>query len=191
MSRTAEDIIEEVLAREGDKYTNYPEDRGGPTKYGITQATLSQWRRRPVTPDEVAALTKDEARTIYYAEFIVSPGFLRIRDDDLRAICVDAGVNHGPRHAIKWLQAAASDEVAGIRLAQDGVLGPKTEAAVNAADPMELFLWVCAHRIRLYGRLVRADIGQAKFIAGWNNRVAEFIEDAARRLEREHRRSAG
>nr|WP_222532573.1 glycosyl hydrolase 108 family protein [Azospirillum sp. 412522] len=44
-----EAIIDTILRREGwPRYTDRPSDRGGPTKGGITLATLTNWRKRPV-----------------------------------------------------------------------------------------------------------------------------------------------
>ncbi len=54
-------IIDAILEREGDTYTNHPKDRGGPTKYGITRATLSAWRGVSVTAKDVKALTEERS----------------------------------------------------------------------------------------------------------------------------------
>ena len=34
-------LINEIINREGRKFTNLPADKGGPTKFGITQKTLT------------------------------------------------------------------------------------------------------------------------------------------------------
>jgi lysozyme family protein len=180
-------IIDNIIRREGG-YVNHPADRGGPTNFGITQRAWSAYIGRAASETEMRSITLPEAMEFYFQEYIVKPKFDKIHDPHLRELVIDAGVNHGPRHAAKWLQAAASDLAAGVRLAQDGAIGPLTLSAVNHADPQELFLWVCAYRIRLYGRLVAQDRSQAAFISGWNNRVAEFLEEAAERLEAAHRR---
>ena len=71
-----EAIIDTILRREGwPRYTNRPSDRGGPTKGGITLATLASWRKRPVTATDVAALDEAEVRAIYRARYIEEPGF--------------------------------------------------------------------------------------------------------------------
>lgn len=193
---TEQEIITGVLQREGwDKYTNHPADKGGPTKWGITLQAWRDWLHDQVLgADAVMAITEAEAREFYRVLYITGPHFDKIADAHLRELCIDAGVNHGPRHPIKWVQWAAE-------VAQDGNLGPLTLAAVNACAPLELFLWVCAFRIRLYGRLTSGDLQlkaakaaglnlQAEFTAGWCNRVAEFLESSAREIERQHKELA-
>lgn len=185
-----ETIIDEILKREGwPKFTNHAADFGGTTKGGIT---LSAWRGFSgdpmATADELADLSEGQARVFYRYRHIITPKFHLIQDPHLRHLTVDAGVHHGTRHATKWLQWAAD-------VKQDGHLGPITRAAVNAAEPNELYLWVVSFRVRLFGRLVSRDAElararqagfnlQAEFAAGWNNRAAGFIEDLARRFER-------
>ena len=163
------DIITEILGREGSKYTNDPADKGGPTKFGITQKTLSDYRGQPVTPEEVARLTEPEARSIYFQLFVRGPGFQKIIDEQLMALAVDCAVNHGRSRCVKWLQA-----IAGVT--QDGVLGPMTADAINRMDARTVYRRLLAQRVRSYGRLVTDDPTQARFAAGWANRAAEFIE---------------
>lgn len=161
------DLIDDILRREGG-YVDHPADRGGPTKYGITQDTLSQWRGHRVGKDAVQALTEAEARRIYQRQYIERPGFDKIEDATLRELIVDCGVNHGPARAAKWLQRAAG-------VTADGDVGPITLEAVNTAIPQVLFNRVLAARLEFYGRLITRDPAQSVFAAGWMARAAEFL----------------
>lgn len=163
------DLIDDILRREGG-FVDHPDDRGGATNFGITQDTLAQWRGRPVSVDEVRTLTPDEAAEIYAARYVLNPRFDGIEHDDLAALVVDCGVNHGPARAARWLQSAAG-------VAVDGMVGPVTLGAVNQQDGATLYRAVLAERCRFYGRLITRDPSQAVFAAGWANRVAEFIEE--------------
>mgnify|MGYP001259337838 FL=1 len=131
-------IIDDILAVEGEEYTDNPADSGGPTKYGITQATLAKWRRRPVTPAEVAALTREEAREIYYHRFVVDPGYVGVLElsERIAAELVDTGVNMGPAVATMFLQRSLNALNRQQRdypdIAVDGACGPRTLAALRA-----------------------------------------------------------
>jgi lysozyme family protein len=59
----------------------------------------------------------------------------------------------------------------------DGVIGPKTRAALAATDQNKLYSKVLAARLRHLGRLITHDPQQSVFAAGWMNRIAEFVED--------------
>ena len=168
---TDSDIIAAIIQREGG-YVDNPADRGGPTNHGITQATLSAWLGRPATKGEVQDLTADQASKIYMQNFVDTPGFDKIADDNLRAAVVDAGVNHGPGNATRWLQ-----EIAGV--AQDGMYGPATQGAVNALPAAHTCAQFVAARGRFYGRLIANDSSQARFAGGWLDRLGTFIEALA------------
>ncbi len=162
-------IVSAILHEEGwPKYTDSHADRGGPTKGGITLATLSRWRKRSSTIEALKALTEAEAREIYREEYVVGPGFDAIRDGLLRHQVVDAGVTSGPVRPSRWLQ-----DLVGV--AQDGKLGPKSLAAINAADPHELALRFAVRRIAFFAALVERDHGQAKWLNGWIARTSRFI----------------
>lgn len=170
---TTEDAITAVLAREGGgKFTNDPADRGGPTKYGITQAALAFYRGHPVSAQDVEQLQEPEARAIYRANYIEKPGLHLIEDDELRAALFDFGVNSGPRAAIRALQEALS-------VPADGVLGPQTLEALALANAKKMRAEVVAERVVFLGRLISADPTQARFAHGWLRRAAEFIRGLA------------
>lgn len=165
---TDDDIITAILQREGG-YVDHPEDGGGPTNHGITQGTLTGWRGRPVSVDDVKNLSETEARSIYRQRYILDPGLFKVKDDKLRAFLVDSAVNHGPKNAIKMFQRC-------LKIKDDGVFGNATFAAMVSADPGTLYRAVMAERLRFYGRLITNDHTQAAFAAGWLSRVASFVE---------------
>lgn len=174
-------IIEDILTREGSEYTNRAADRGGPCRHGITLATLSEWRGRPSTADDVRNLTETEARDIYRESYIVRPGFLGIENEAVRALVVDCGVNHGVKRAVKMLQEAA-------HVFPDGIFGPNTRSAVNRMTAAVLYRRLIAQRVRFYGQIIAHDPElkkareagygnlQAFNAGGWLARAAEFIE---------------
>ena len=169
---TIDQIIEGVLEREGG-YSDRPEDAGGPTNFGITLATLTDWRHpAAVSAADVQALSRAEAWQIYRRLYVADPGFETIADDNLRALLVDMGVNHGPARAIRWLQRV-------LGLPADGKLGPATRAALAAAHPRRVYLALCAARARIYGGMIADDPRQARFARGWLDRVADWIEAVA------------
>ena len=163
---TIEQILDEVLRREGG-YVDHPRDRGGPTNYGITRATLAAWRKAPVTAEDVQRLTEAEARAIYLRQYVEAPGFDQIVDPRLRALLVDYGVHSGPRRAIMDLQRAAGVTV-------DGAIGPQTLAAVAVQGADALRRSVLQARGRHLARLL-SDPSQRVFAGGWLNRLMEFV----------------
>ena len=168
-------IIDGILDREGDEYTNRPNDRGGPTKWGITIATLSEWLGRPATIAEVQNLARTTAWAIYHANYITRPRFNDILNPLVRELAIDTGVNHGQRQAAKWLQKVAINSF-GAAIVADGVIGPKTLAVVNAAPGRRLFYLYLRKRIAGYADIVQNDPRQLENLEGWNDRAASFIE---------------
>ncbi|TVR95612.1 MAG: hypothetical protein EA406_13620 [Rhodospirillales bacterium] len=165
-------LIDGIIRREGG-YVNHPADRGGPTKYGITAATLSAHRGLVMlaAASEVQALTLEEAREIYRHQYVSRPRFHQINDQRLQEAVVDFGVHSGPSVAARALQQAA-----GVN--DDGIVGPVTLRAVNAADPEVLALRVNLFRALFLMRLIGRNNSQAVFARGWANRLAELTEVA-------------
>jgi lysozyme family protein len=173
VSKAVDDLLDEVIAREGG-FVNHPADRGGPTKYGITQRTLSEWLGRPATVDEVRTLDEETARAIYVVRYLVGP-----RIDTLPPEIVpqafDMAVNHGPRRAVRILQEVLN--LAGWRVDVDGTVGPETRrAAFEAQEQMGPFLAnaIADQRANFYHRLVAVDPSQRVFLNGWLARAEAF-----------------
>lgn len=165
-----EGMIGEILEREGG-YTDHPNDRGGPTNFGITQATLAAYRGHGVTAADVQALTEAEARNIYRNKYFTSIQLHRIHDPYTAALAFDIAVNHGPLRAVQWLQ-----RICGVP--EDGQLGDQTEVAINSYEPVRLYQRLLARRIVAYGEIISHDHSQAVFALGWLRRAASFVEVA-------------
>lgn len=168
---TIDRILDRIIAREGG-YTNHPADRGGPTNMGVTHATLYQWHAQhpdsPI-PEQVSDLEPDHVRAIYRAGYYTGPGFDCIRHAGLLEAVVDAAVHSGPQIVTRWMQQA-------LGLTADGILGPRTRAAIELSDPDVLRVAVFARRIRHLGAIITRNPSQAAFAAGWFNRVADLLE---------------
>lgn len=163
---TNTDILSKILQWEGG-FTDDPLDRGGATKYGITAATLSHWRGRPVRTDEVKALTKDEALQIYEKLYIKDPGFDPI-PMPLKVHLIDFGINSGPAVAIRTLQDC-------LNVTADGVLGPETLGALKLQDPFVINNNLAKSRTMMIGRIVTRDPSQVKFLTGWLRRALSYL----------------
>jgi lysozyme family protein len=150
-----------IVAWEGGAiYTNSPKDPGGPTRWGVTQKALSDWRGHLVAPADVQALSAREAaqiyRTVYWAHVAgdqLPPGV------DLMVF--DAAVNMGRNRAGRCLQQA-------LGVPDDGAIGPQTLAAVAAVnDRGALIDRIRARRAALYAGFD----GYPTFGRGWMRRL--------------------
>lgn len=177
-------ILPELKAREGGaKYTNHPSDRGGPTKYGITAATLGRYRRlgRDATPDEVQGLTEPEADAIYTGLYWTGPGYSRIEPLSVRIAeeLMDTGVNMGTGLPGEWLQRALNAMNRKGRLYADlkvdGDIGGRTTEALRlliAADGREraedcILKMLNGLQTVRYLELCERRVANEDFIRGW------------------------
>lgn len=151
-------FIERVLVHEGG-YVNDPRDPGQETRWGIS--------KRAYPHLDIRNLTRSQAVDIYRRDF-----WQRVRGDELPREfafqALDAAVNHGIGNAVRWMQRAAG-------VADDGVIGPVTLAAVQRAQPADLVLRFNAERLRFYAKLTTF----STFGRGWVNRVAGNLDHAA------------
>lgn len=164
--------------REGRAPTDDPDDRGGPTRYGITRAALEEWNR--LVPErriaDAGRVDEDAAAEIYDRVYLRHYRIAEIADALLRESVFDAAVNQGPAVAVRLLQGAMLDAgIGGIAL--DGRLGPVTLGKLNAA-PRAVLVMIAElfvdRRRRRYDALIAGNPGQAKFRNGWYRRAEAF-----------------
>jgi lysozyme family protein len=129
---TIERLIDELIDREGG-YVDHPADRGGPTRWGITEAVA----RADGYSGPMQAFPRARAAAIYRRIYWLRPGFVDIakRAPRLGAELFDTGVNMGVRTAAGFLQRALNALNRGARdyqdIAVDGAIGPATLAALD------------------------------------------------------------
>lgn len=167
-------IIEKVIETEGG-YVNDPADSGGPTKYGITQNTLSSWIGRRATVEDVKALSIDTATEIYTSEYYFKPRIDQM-PEAIQDIALDTSVLHGPYNAVRMIQNVIN--ASGIAAVDtDGVAGPETLKALGEAyNEMQGYFInaIVDERIAFYEKLVARKPSQKKFLTGWENRANKF-----------------
>lgn len=128
-----EKLIDGVIAREGG-YVDHPADRGGPTRFGITEAVA----RAGGYAGAIRHLPRSMAETLYRTRYWRTPGIDRVarRAPVLAAELFDGGVNMGPAVVIGFLQRALNALNRGgadyPEVARDGLIGAGTLAALDA-----------------------------------------------------------
>jgi lysozyme family protein len=176
-------LIESLIDREGG-FVNHPSDRGGPTKYGITQAVA----RAHGYSGAMRSLPRDEAAAIYKRLYWLRPGLDRVarRSEAVAAELFDSGVNMGPAVAATFLQRALSalnrDRRDYADLVPDGRIGPATLAALDTffqlrgKQPGETVLLRALDALQgeRYIRLAERRPANEAFLYGWlANRVGD------------------
>ena len=126
----AEQLIDDVIGREGG-YSNHPADRGGATRWGITEAVARAHGYR----GDMKTFPRDEAVALYKRIYWIRPGIDRIGDlaPAIAAEMFDTGVNMGPGIAVSFLQRALNALNRGASDYPDIVPGVRVDDATVAA----------------------------------------------------------
>jgi type VI secretion system secreted protein VgrG len=161
-----------LLKAEGG-YVNHPNDRGGATNLGITQAVYREYKNNPLA--DVAQITMPEAEDLY-KRLYWNPLLLdSINSDRVADLLFNQAVNRGVNGAGKLLQRALNG--LGSQLLVDGVVGPKTIDAANLVpdDRMLMRELVKAAQVA-YVQIVEKNPSQLVFLEGWIRRTHEYFK---------------
>lgn len=164
MQSNWQNIFQWCLTHEGG-FVNDPDDPGGATNRGITQAVYDAFRRRDGLPERsVKHITDNEMALIYEQQY-----WRVVRGDDLPAgvdyAVYDFAVNSGPARAAKFLQRL-------VGVDEDGVIGQITLNALSRFDPEGVVRELCKARMAYLKRLPH----WRKFGKGWTARVMGRID---------------
>ena len=163
--------IKKVLKNEGG-YVNNPQDKGGATKYGITEKVA----RQNEYAGNMKYLTENFAKEIYYKEYWLKCNcdiISKYYSFNLAFLIFDFAVNSGVSNASKKLQIVLND-LGNAELKTDGVIGKKTlleiEKLIGSINLVE-FNYI-SKILAYYTALNQFGI----FGKGWINRVANNLK---------------
>ncbi len=175
-------LIDSIIAEEG-VYSKDPDDPGGETKYGVTQAAIDDYRDKidrnfNLAPGEIS---RDQAVQIY-DDLIRSYRLDRIADPDLRAQVIDIMVNPGIGAAGEMLLDALEERGYDVRVdPSDNVIGSRTlgiiRDLVNRRDEAELTRIsndLVRRRKAYYADQIQDKPFKKKWRKGWMERADSF-----------------
>ena len=160
-------IIDKLIDAEGRAYTTHPNDRGGPTKFGITCYDLAQHLHESMNSmsawaPRVKAMTLAVAGEIYKKKYATACRF-DVLNSGCDCVVFDFGVNSGPSRAVKFAQVVAG-------AVSDGIMGPQTIGHINGMDPATFINKLCDIRMAFLRRLGT----WGTFGRGWTARVRDL-----------------
>lgn len=155
-------IFERLMLHEGG-YVNHPNDPGGETMWGVTKRVAQAHGYY----GDMRKLPKSTAKAITEKSY-----YKAVKGDQLDRLIAwqltDAAYNHGNRQAVKFLQRA-------VGVTADGLIGPRTLAAVAEMDKNDVVFLFLAERLEFFTNL---RIWQT-FGKGWARRIVGNLRYAA------------
>ena len=147
-----------------------PDDLGGQTMVGVTMATYEEYCRRKGYPKPTTGRLMDLSyndwksilKMLYWDRWNAD----EIRSQSIAEIVCDFVWASGV-HGIKVPQ-----DLVGV--IPDGIVGPKTLAAVNSRNPRELFDQIKIARFDFIEDICRKRPASNKFKRGWMNRINDI-----------------
>ena len=151
---------------EGSTFVNDPADAGGATFMGITLTTFQMFYGEDKTVADLQRMTDQQWRHIMKTGFWDRCQADMIHNQAVAEIFVDWCVNSGCG-MIKRVQGMVGTKT-------DGIVGPRTLAAINAYEQRRLHYMIKAARAEHYSTLVKNRSANLKWYDGWMNRLIDF-----------------
>jgi lysozyme family protein len=148
-------------------YVNDPNDPGGPTNFGVTQASYDGWLgKHGKASQTVSKITAAEVSDLYRECYWQPCGAEALLEDNpaLSFVLFDGAVHQGVGAAVKQLQRLLPIKV-------DGVFGPNTKAAALARTPQQIVQEYVSGRTFFLMNLAKNSPKLATFKGGWLNRM--------------------
>lgn len=152
-----DEAFKRLIGHEGE-LSDHPKDKGGLTKFGVSQ--------RSYPNIDIKALTLDDAKTLYKRDFWDALQMEHL-PDGVRFDLFDMAVNSGVSQAVKTLQRA-------VGAGEDGKLGPVTIACVRDLSDAQVVARFNGARLVFMTNLRDWD----HFGRGWARRVGANLLNA-------------
>lgn len=149
-------------------FVNNPNDKGGPTKWGIIQREYSKYLGHWASLEEMKSMPIDHARDIYKKKYWASIKLHLIESENVAIALFDRAVLNGLRGVSNFVRKVLDKESKPLSQFYDCI------DEVNATNPQAFVLRladVCEahHRAR-----VESDPSQKVFLLGWTRRVEKM-----------------
>lgn len=168
MPITLKDALVFTLKWEGTKFTDHPNDPGGPTRYGIIQREYDKYRRAKGMPTRsVNLITEPEYDEIYEKNYW-NPVRAEWLSGPLGLTLFDTAVNLGVGGALSRLQAS-------LKLPISGTWTQEISDVIHDVDQTQIALKICNLRIKKRYDRVKQAPSQKVFLQGWLNRDKDLI----------------
>lgn len=145
-------------------------DAGGRTRFGIAEKFHPDLTEEFFSGPAEDALA--EAEKIEEREYWDAMRLAEVENQNVANKLFDMAVNMGVRQAAVYAQRAANAlAVVGARVTEDGVIGPRTLAAINTPDPIAYYQLLRELGASHYRHLAAVNPAQAVNLAGWLKRA--------------------
>lgn len=187
-SPTIAERVDALISREGG-YSDHPADRGGPTRWGVTE----QVARAFGYAGDMRALPRDTAVKIYVQRYWSAPGFDRLAEryprlaNELFDIGVNMGVGVAGRFLQRCLNAFNQEGAHYADVTADGAIGALTLHALDlyrqrrGEEGGEVLLEaVRSLRGARYIEISESRPKNEAFTYGWFRRMVEMLRERLR-----------
>ena len=147
-------------------YSEDKDDKGGCTMMGVTIATYRKHFGKGKTCEDLKNITDEEWLEVFRKGYWDCWKADEIKNQSIAQLCVDMGWMSGPKTAIKKVQAALGCKA-------DGIVGPKTLAALNVYPSVGVFRKLWSMRYSWLHQIAQSG-NNKKFLRGWLCRLNDI-----------------
>jgi len=149
----------------------YTQDHAGATKYGITLRVLDVDidRDGDIDADDISALTIPDAKEFYHRRWWRKYGYGEIINQAVATKVFDLAVNMGAPQAHLLVQRAL--KACDFLVVDDGILGPKSIAAINQCEPGALLAAIRSQAAGFYRLIAAKHPHYDRYLKGWLRRA--------------------
>jgi lysozyme family protein len=159
-----------VLKLEGKGLSDHPMDKGGKTRYGITQSVYDGYRDKAHLPHQnVDLISLNEVKYIYKNSYYYKVNANEM-SPKLATVMLDTAINLGYGNAYVIIQRALGIVDTGAEASHWGELTDYSFNNLSVSQEDELAKRIIFERMRSRYNIVSKDKTQASFLNGWLGR---------------------